>query len=402
VILTWVAITLVFAAFTPRLTVDSNPTLYFKEGHWFRNAIKFMEERGSGGAVYEIILRGKGPDAIKTVEYMRDLDKLTTYLEKEAPGDFRNVFSVATILKNINRSMNADDPKQHAIPATNDEIAQYLLFYTLSLPVGQDINDRMNVDNSASRITIIRPLVSTRVSQANIDKINAWAAANLSHGKIEFTGRDVLYTNMGNNITESLIKSLGFDVLVIIPLLLLMFRTVTAGVVSVFSNVGPLIIVLGFMGIGGIMLDVGTLMVAALGLGIAVDDTVHLLAHYFKYRRQGESADDAAIHTMRHVGTPTAVTTITLVCAFLVFTSADFLPNYYFGMLISIVVALALLADLTLTPALLSWIGSRFGARDGASAAIDLPERRPATLGDAPTLQHATDFSDAVPTRSPS
>ena len=120
--------------------------------------------------------------------------------------------------------------------------------------------------------------MSTRLSRENIDRITQWAEQNLEHVKIEFTGRDVLYTNMGNNITDSLLKSLAFNVLTIVPLLLLMFGSLFAGLVSVV-NVGPLVIVIGLMGTSGILLDVGTLMVASLGLGIAVDDTVHLLAH---------------------------------------------------------------------------------------------------------------------------
>ncbi len=363
VILVWVAVTALFALFTPQLVVDSNPVLYFKTGYWFRDAINFVETRGSGGAVYEIVVRGKGNDSVKTVEYMKDLDKFSRYLSSEAPGNFRNVYSLSTIVRNINRSMHADDPAFHVVPNSSEEIAQYLLLYSLSVPVGQDINDRMNIASSASRITVVRPLVSTRVSRTNIDKISTWAKQNLTHVTIEFTGRDVLYTNMGNNITESLISSLGFDVLTILPLLLLMFRTLTASVVSVFANVGPLIIVLGMMGAFGIMLDVGTLMVAALGLGIAVDDTVHLLSHYFKYRNEGSPPKESAIETMAHIGTPAAATTITLMCSFLVFLAADFQPNFYFGILISVVIVLALLADLTLTPALLYSIDTKLEER---------------------------------------
>lgn len=363
VILVWVAATALFALFVPQLVVDSNPVLYFKTGYWFRDAINFVETRGSGGAVYEIVVRGKGNDSVKTVEYMKDLDKFSRYLETEAPGNFRNVYSLSTIVRNINRSMHADDPAFHVVPDKSEEIAQYLLLYSLSVPVGQDINDRMNIASSASRITVVRPLVSTQVSRGNIDKISAWAKQNLTHATIEFTGRDVLYTNMGNNITQSLISSLGFDVLTILPLLFLMFRTFTATVVSVFANVGPLIMVLGMMGAFGIMLDVGTLMVAALGLGIAIDDTVHLLSHYFKYRREGRPPDKSAIDTMAHIGTPAAATTLTLMCSFLVFLGADFQPNVYFGILISMVIVLALAADLSLTPALLYSIDTKLEER---------------------------------------
>lgn len=393
VILVWVSITAAFACLTPLLTVDSNPSLYFQEGYWFRDSINFMEQRGSGAAVYEIVVRGQGAESVKTVEYMQELDRLSTYLAQEAPGDFRHVYSLSTIVRNINRSMHGDDPAYHVIPASGNAISQYLLLYSLSVPVGQDINDRINVDNSASRITVVRPLVSTRASRDNMDRISAWAAENLKHVSLEFTGRDVLYTNMGNNLTSSLLASLGFDVLVIIPVLLLMFRSTTAGIVVVFCNVGPLIIVLGLMGWAGIMLDVGTLMVAALGLGIAVDDTVHLLAHYFRRRRQGEAPAQASVHTMQHIGTPALVTTLTLACAFMVFLGADFKPNFYFGMLISLVVVLALLADLTLTPALLTSIDSWRAARAGRRAARR-PQQQPSEVelpeGVAPHVSQST------------
>jgi predicted RND superfamily exporter protein len=363
VIASWVAVVAVAAACMPMLVVDSNPTGYFAKDHWFRHSIDFMQERGSGGAVYEIVVRGQGPDAIKTAAYMRDLEKLTQYLSKEAPGDFRNVYSLSTIVRNINRSLHDDDDGFHVVPQRDDEVAQYLMLYTLSVPVGQDINDRMNVDASASRITVIRPLVSTKRSREIIDTIEAWAASNLSSAKIEFTGRDVLYTNMGNNLTDSMGRSILWDIAVLLPLLLVMFRTVTAGIVSVFANVGPLIIVMGFMALAHVNLDVGTLMVASLGLGIAVDDTVHLLAHYFRYRKEGAKAGEAALGTLGHMGTAATITTITLALSFLVFMKAEFVPNFYFGVLISMVIGLALLADLTLTPALLSWLDGRRDAK---------------------------------------
>ncbi len=262
-------------------------------------------------------------------------------------------------MRNINRALHGDEDAYHVIPASDAEVAQYLLLYTLSVPVGQDINDRMNVNGSASRITVIRPLVSTKVSRHNIDTIEAWAKQHLHVASIEFTGRDVLYTNMGNNLTDSMASSMLWDMVVILPLLVLMFRTATASIVSIFANVGPLIIVMGLMALVGIDLDVGTLMVAGLGLGIAVDDTVHLLANYYRERRAGARADAAAVRTMAHMGTPAALTTVTLSLSFLVFVGADFLPNLYFGLLISLVIGFALLADLTLTPALLSWIDGR-------------------------------------------
>jgi predicted RND superfamily exporter protein len=380
-IVAWLAAAALFAAFTPFLVVDSNPVRYFKPGHWFRDSVDFLQQQGSGASGYEIVVRGTRPETIKTVDYMQDLDRFSQYLRHSAPGDFRNVYSLSSILRSMNRALHGDDPDYYRLPDTDEAIAQYLLLYSLSVPVGMDINDRMNVDNSATRITIVRPVVSTRTSRENIDQIVQWAEHNLKHVKVEFTGRDVLYTNMGNNVTESLIDSLKFDVLTIVPLLFLMFRSFYAGAISVAANVGPLVIIIGLMSATGIMLDVGTLMVASLGLGIAIDDTVHLLAQFYRHRREGAGAAEAVTHTLAEVGTPAAVTTLALMMSFLVFLGADFMPNFYFGILISLVVLLALIADLTLTPAMLYWIYRkrepvRVGAHD---AGIGLPVKGAST-----------------------
>jgi uncharacterized protein len=379
-ILAWLAVTALFAAFAPFLVVDSNPVRYFKSGHWFRDSIDFLEHQGSGASAYEIVVRGARPESIKTVEYMQDLDRFSQYLRHSAPGEFRNVYSLSSILRSMNRALHGDDPDYYRLPDSDEAIAQYMLLYSLSVPVGMDINDRMNVDNSATRITIVRPVVSTRTSRENIDLIVQWAEQNLKHVEVEFTGRDVLYTNMGNNVTDSLIQSLTFDVLTIVPLLFLMFRSFYAGTISVFANVGPLIIIVGVMGAGGILLDVGTLMVASLGLGIAVDDTVHLLAQFYRHRRAGAGAADAITHTLAEVGTPATVTTLALMMSFLVFLMADFMPNFYFGILISLVVLLALLADLTLTPAMLYWL---YRKRAPAPAAQDAGVSVPAKAASA-------------------
>jgi uncharacterized protein len=91
---------------------------------------------------------------------------------------------------------------------------------------------------------------------------------------------------------------------------------VTASVVSAFANAGPLTIVLGFMSLTAIMPDVGTLMAAALAIGIALDDPIHLPARYFRYRHGSAAARTAALLTRDHIGAPVAHTSFTLAAAF--------------------------------------------------------------------------------------
>lgn len=346
-------VSLIFIAFIPNVVIDSNPSKYFSKDFWFSQSIDFLETRGSGGAVYEIVVRGRDAEAVKTVAYMQDLEKLTNYLKSGAPTQYANVSSLSGVVSSINRSLHSDDSQFYKVPLTDEEIAQYLLLYTLSVPQGQSINDRLNVDYSASRVTVIRPLVGSQQSRADIDAIMAWSRQNLHHVSIEFTGRDVLYTNMGNNVSDSLIRSLLFAVVIVTLLIMIIFRSLKAALVSLIPNLLPIAFVVGFMSMSNIMLDVGTIMVVSVGLGIAVDDTIHFLSHYFRATREGKSSGAAITETLTSIIVPITVTTISLASAFLIFMMADFMPNYYFGLLIAMVLSIALIADVTLLPALL-------------------------------------------------
>lgn len=356
VVLGWCAFIAVFIAFLPQVTVDSNPVSYFKSSFWFSQSVNFLEEKGSGGAVYELVVRGNGPDSVKTVDYIKDLESFTTYLSTQAPGGFSNVTSISTILKNINRALHQGEEAWHVLPTENDQIAQYLFLYGLSVPVGQDLNDRINVDNSATRVTVIRELVPTRASRENMDIISGWAKSHLKHVQVEFTGRDVLYTNMGNYVADNLIQSFTWSVLMVMVMIGLIYRSWTLGLVSTLPNILPLCVALGIMGMTGIYLDVGTIMVASIGYGIAVDDSIHFFSHYWNARKAGHDAAEAITETFSEVGISITFTTVVLTLSFCIFLLGDFMPNFYKGALLSVFLIVALASNLSITPAVLSLI----------------------------------------------
>jgi len=170
---------------------------------------------------------------------------------------------------------------------------------------------------------------------------------------VEFTGRDVLYTNMGNNITIGLANSLSLAVFSIMGTMLLVFRSLRFTVVGLLVNLLPMVVTLAVMAAFGITLDMGTIMVADLGLGIAVDDTIHYLTHY--KRRVGHRAAPPSViqDIFCTIGMPLALTTGVLVMGFLVFLFADFMPNFYFGLLISVFITVGLACEFSLSPAIL-------------------------------------------------
>ncbi|MEQ1527977.1 MAG: MMPL family transporter [Methylococcales bacterium] len=368
VVLAWLLFIAVFAAYLPMVSVDSNPVSYFKSSFWFSQSMHFLEDKGSGGAVYELVVRGNGPDSVKTAAYVNDLDTLTKYLSTQAPGGFSNVTSLSIILKNINRALHQGDEAWYTLPQDNDQIAQYLFLYGLSVPVGQDLNDRINLDSSATRVTVIRELVPTRVSRQNMDTISAWAQHNLKHVRVEFTGRDVLYTNMSNYVADNLIQSFAWSVLMVTVMIGLIYRSWTLGLVSTLPNILPLAVALGVMGMTGIYLDVGTIMVASIGYGIAVDDSIHFFSHYWGARKAGHSAHDAVSETFSEVGISISFTTVVLTLSFCIFLLGDFMPNFYKGLLLSVFLVVALAANLSITPAVLCLIDKTRLRRSNKSA----------------------------------
>ena len=158
----------------PSIKIDTLTSEYFADSYWFKQAINFIEKEGSGAAVFEVIVHGEKPGDVATKQYMDQLAALTDYLSGEAPGGFTSVYSLSTIIKNINRAMNKNDQGHHKIPEDDETIAQYLFLYSLSVPVGMDINDRINTSESSSRITVIRPLLSTNQSRADMEEIHGW------------------------------------------------------------------------------------------------------------------------------------------------------------------------------------------------------------------------------------
>jgi predicted RND superfamily exporter protein len=132
-----------------------------------------------------------------------------------------------------------------------------------------------------------------------------------------------------------------------------MYRSLKYALLSLIPNVFPLFVVVAIMAIFDIRLNVGTVMVASLALGIAVDDTIHFLNHYLGAKSAGEPTPLAIENTLKVIGYPAFSTTVVLILSFLTFLLANFSPNLYFGVLLSIGIFVAFIADCLLLPAVL-------------------------------------------------
>ncbi len=171
--------------------------------------------------------------------------------------------------------------------------------------------------------------------------------------KVHLAGMLVLYNNMLQSLFGSQILTLGITVLVLSGMFLVVFASLRIALIAMIPNVLPVAVVLGVMGWLKIPLDMMTITIAAIGIGIAVDDTIHYI-HRFKREFQKDRRYLPTMHRChRSIGHAMYYTSITIIIGFSILVLSNFIPSVYFGLLTGLAMLIALLADLTLLPQLL-------------------------------------------------
>jgi predicted RND superfamily exporter protein len=329
--------------------VNSDPLKYFREHIPVRVANHFIEEKVGSARGVEVVIDAGSEDGVKDPAFLRKAEALQAWVEKQ-PGITR-ALSVVDVIKQMNRSLNGDAAEAYRIPDDRQTVGQELFLYTMNLPQGMDLNDRVTLKNDALRMTVLTRISTSREIMALVARIEAQARALglQAHG----TGKFILYNAINGYVVSSFVTSFGQSVLLIGLMMVIFLRSVKLGIIAMIPNVLPVLIGGGFLKLIGQPLDIGTVLVASVCLGIAVDDTIHVLANFQRLRRQGRNDFEAIREVFAHTAPALVSTTAILVLTFATFVAADFTPNVYFGLMTAIILATALLVDMTLTPVLL-------------------------------------------------
>jgi predicted RND superfamily exporter protein len=329
--------------------VNSDPMKYFRAHVPVRVANEFIERNVGGVRSLELVVESGREDGVKDPAFLARVEALQAWVQAQ-PGTTRAV-SLIDVIKQTNRSLHGDQPQFYRIPGDRESIAQQLFLYTMNLPQGMDLNDRVTMRNDALRISVLTSITTSRELVAFLERIE-------QQGKVlgldlRGTGKYSLYQRINGYVVNSFVSSFGQSVLFIGLLMVVFLRSIPLGLIAMIPNVLPVLIGGAFLRAIGQPLDLGTVLVASVCLGIAVDDTVHVMANFQRLRRQGESDLDAITSVFSSTAPALLSTTTILVITFATFAFADFTPNVFFGVLTSLILAIALLIDMVLTPVLL-------------------------------------------------
>ncbi|MFC1452422.1 RND family transporter [Verrucomicrobiota bacterium] len=172
----------------------------------------------------------------------------------------------------------------------------------------------------------------------------------LENGQVNLAGVMVLYNNMLQSLFRSQIQTIGYTVLAIMAMFMVLFRSLKVSLIAIFPNLMASLVVLGVMGLLGIPLDMMTITIVAISIGIAVDNTIHYI---HRFRHEFETDHDYMKTMFRchgSIGNAMYYTSITIIIGFSILALSEFIPTILFGLFTALAMAMALVAALTLLP----------------------------------------------------
>ncbi len=350
--LLWGSAAVAFAllAAIPRNELNDVLVHFFNERVEFRQDTDFLDERLSGNTVLEYSLASAGPGHVADPLFLADVSAFADWYRKQP--ETRHVNVITDTFRQLNKSMHGDDPAAYRLPARRDLAAQYLLLYELSLPLGLDLNNRIDSAKSATRMTVTAKTLSSREVLELNARAEAWLKGNTPRiTRVDASGPALLFAHIGQrNIRAMLLGTavalLGISLLLVVPL-----RSLRLGLASLVPNFVPAVMGFGVWGLMVGQVGLALSVVVAMTIGIVVDDTVHFLSKYRRARREC-TPEDAVRYAFQTAGRAMVTTSAVLVAGFLILVLSPFIPTAQVGLLTAMIIAFALLTDLLLLPAL--------------------------------------------------
>lgn len=338
--------------FVPMNELNDDFVKYFDTSVPFRQATDFMQDNLSGMTTMEISVDSGRSSGINDPSFLASLERFTTWLRAQPETDHVN--SITDTVKRLNRNMHEDDATWYRLPETQEMAAQYLLLYEMSLPYGLDLNNQLNVDKSSTRIIATFENMTSNGQIELEQRILGWFAGHAPQYAVHVASPSLMFAHIGQRNIQSMLGGIAAALVLISVLLALALRSVKFGIISLLPNMAPAAMGFGLWYLIDGNVGLALSVVAGMTLGIVVDDTVHFLSKYLHARRHRNADTYAAVnYAFSSVGRALWITTLVLVCGFMVLAQSSFKVNADMGLLTALTILIALAVDFLFLPPLL-------------------------------------------------
>ncbi|MFY0627888.1 MAG: RND family transporter [Reichenbachiella sp.] len=313
---------------------------YFKKGNPTRIAEEIMTEKFGGTKPVFVLINGD----IQDPEILQTMLDIEDYMKKSP--DIKSTQSIADLIVNLNNALGMSE----GLPEDKAVVEQ--LWFLID---GNEFTNRLVTEDLDQAI-----IISTFLSPDNQSKIafsnymtSYLETIESDNIEIQITGMPFVDVTMDESLVKSQIGSLAIAVVFVIIIVSLILKSLKSGFQASAPIIATIIILFGMMGFAGIPLNIGTVLVASVALGIGIDYSIHVINHFNHSLKKGTEVKDALSEAIQISGNAIVLNVLSVSTGFLVLLISEMVPLQYFGMLVAISMLGSGLGALTLLPVIL-------------------------------------------------
>jgi len=330
-----------------RLSIETQISKFIPDNAPSIDGLNFIQDHMAGFSTLELAVEGPA-EVFQEPWALQELEELQTFL-RSLPG-VDTAHSLTEFIKETNKVMHEGRDDFYALPTDRPTVAQYLLLLTMTGKAAF-LNSFVSFDFSGARVSARIHSMSSAGHLALLQQVEAFAAQHLDPRlHLTTTGVVKLYATTVHALVNSQLRSLVFSFAIIALMIIVHLRSLRVGLLAMIPNLLPILMTLGIMGWLNISLNVATVMISCIALGIAVDDTIHFLTRYRREIAVNSEVGPAIHRTMLRCGRAIVFTSLIITAGYAVIIFSSFRPNRYFGLLTAVTMISALLADLIVLP----------------------------------------------------
>ncbi|MBI3246649.1 MAG: MMPL family transporter [Deltaproteobacteria bacterium] len=346
----------------PSIQVGSNFLSIFRENHPVRQASEMINRNLVGSMAFYVVIDGKENDIMRQWDTLKRLKELQEYINS-LPGVDKTV-SLVDYCDLFDQGMRSLPPEEGTEAVPPEQLKSFwedptrltdvmqMIFLNPSY-VGAVVN---HPNYSRSNILVRTSLTRPSEVAAVVEKIHAFAKEHFPPADLVVhpTGSLILSSRTASNLISGQVQSLALTAAVIFVVMTLMFLSVRVGVIAMIPNIFPILMFFALMGVSGAVLSLSTNTIASIVLGLAVDDTIHIMSRLSAEVRTTADQKEALLRALSTVGKPTLYYSLLVFLGFLTFGLSSFVPVQEFGLLSAVTILFGVVAELALLPALLA------------------------------------------------
>ena len=346
-----IVISLILAS---QMQFSHNPLHWFKEDNIVRTNTETIDKELRGSISIEVVLDTHKENGVYNPEFLNAIERVTKeiYTYKGENYFIGKIVSINDVLKEIHMALNENRKEFYVVPQNQDLIAQEFLLFENS--GSDDLEEIVDSLFSKTRLSIKAPWVDSVEYVEMIDSLHTLLDSEFKGmATVSVTGTlPILSTTITKSI-ESSIESYIIAFIVIAILMVLLIGNFKLGLLSMIPNLTPIMFGIAFMVVFDLPLDMFTILIGAIAIGMVVDDTIHYMHNFKRYYIIHNDVDEAIRLTLHSSGRAIFITSIVLSSGFLVFMFASMTNLFNFGLITGVTVIVAMITNLTLTGALM-------------------------------------------------